>query len=74
MDTLTGYDSQNLVHLLIEERKRQRVSQNQLADRMQMKQPYLHLVEKGTYKSQISTLERYAASLGKRIVYRLVDA
>ncbi len=65
---------QNLISILAEERRRRGISQQAVADRMRTSQPTLHLMEIGKCDSRISTLERYAASLGKKIVYQLVDA
>jgi predicted transcriptional regulator len=65
---------QALMHMLAEERKKQRISQRALAAQMATSQPTLHLMEIGKCDSRISTLERFAAALGKRVVYRLVDA
>ncbi|HEY4034260.1 MAG TPA: helix-turn-helix transcriptional regulator [Ktedonobacteraceae bacterium] len=64
---------QNLVHTLILERQRQRISQQELATRMQTKQPALARMEQGHRDPKISTLQKYAASLGKRISWQLVD-
>jgi ribosome-binding protein aMBF1 (putative translation factor) len=63
-----------LVHVLIQERKRQRVTQKILAARMQTKQSTLARMEQGQRDPRISTLQRYAASLGKRLEWQLVDA
>src|SRR5437763_2695670 len=65
---------QTLMHTLIQERKRQRITQKILAARMQTKQSTLARMEQGRRDPRISTLQRYAASLGKRITWQLVDA
>ena len=64
----------SLMHALAKERTNQWISQEELAARMGTKQPALAIMERGLRDPRISTLERYAASLGKRIVYQLVDA
>jgi DNA-binding XRE family transcriptional regulator len=65
---------QTLLHTLIQERKRQRITQKILAARMETKQSTLARMEQGQRDPRISTLQRYAASLGKRITWQLVDA
>jgi transcriptional regulator with XRE-family HTH domain len=67
-------ERQTLVHALIQERKRQRVTQKALAARMATKQSTLARMEQGQRDPRISTLQRYASSLGKRITWQLVDA
>ncbi len=64
---------QTLMHVLIQERKRQRVTQKILAARMQTKQSTLARMEQGQRDPRISTLQRYAASLGKRLEWQLID-
>jgi len=63
-----------LLHALIQERKRQRITQKTLAARMQTKQSTLARMEQGQRDPRISTLQRYAASLGKRLEWLLIDA
>jgi ribosome-binding protein aMBF1 (putative translation factor) len=65
---------QTLMHILIQERKRQRITQKILAVRMETKQSTLARMEQGKRDPRISTLQRYAASLGKRLTWQLVDA
>jgi DNA-binding XRE family transcriptional regulator len=67
-------ERQTLVQTLIQERKRQRITQKKLAARMQTKQSTLARMEQGQRDPRLSTLQRYASSLGKRIEWRLVDA
>jgi ribosome-binding protein aMBF1 (putative translation factor) len=64
---------QNLIEALIEERIRQQVSQQELAIQMQTKQPALARLEQCNREPKISTLQKYAACLGKRISWQLVD-
>jgi DNA-binding XRE family transcriptional regulator len=63
-----------LMHTLIQERKRQRITQKKLAVRMATKQSTLARMEQGQRDPRISTLQRYASSLGKRITWQLIDA
>jgi DNA-binding XRE family transcriptional regulator len=67
-------ERRRLVHMLIQERKHQRITQKILAARMETKQSTLARMEQGQRDPRISTLQRYAASLGKRITWQLVDA
>jgi DNA-binding XRE family transcriptional regulator len=64
----------SLVTALAEERKRQGVSQYEMADRMETKQPALARMEKECHDPHWGTLQKYAASLGKRIAWVLEDA
>ena len=65
---------QTLIAALAEERKRQGLSQYDMADRMETKQPSLARMEKERQDPHLSTLQKYAASLGKRITWILEDA
>ncbi len=67
-------ERRRLMHTLIQERRRQRITQKILAARMETKQSTLARMEQGQRDPRISTLQRYAASLGKRITWQLVDA
>ena len=62
------------MYILIQERKRQRITQKILAARMDTKQSTLARMEQGKRNPRLSTLQRYAASLGKRLTWQLVDA
>ena len=66
-------ERRTLLHTLIQERKRQRITQKKLAARMETKQSTLARMEQGQRDPRISTLQRYASSLGKRIEWQLVD-
>jgi DNA-binding XRE family transcriptional regulator len=67
-------ERQTLMHTLIRERKRQHITQKTLAARMATKQSTLARLEQEQRDPRISTLQRYAHSLGKRITWQLVDA
>ena len=62
-----------LVRALVEERKRQNLTQEKLAARMKIAQPTLAHMESKVPDSHISTIHRYAECLGKRIVWQIVD-
>jgi predicted transcriptional regulator len=64
----------SLMNVLMTERIKLWVSQTELAARMGTDQPSIVRMERGQRDPRISTIERYAASLGKRIIYQLVDA
>lgn len=64
---------QTLIDMLMMERKQQQLSQRNLATLMQTKQPALTLMERGYREPRISTLQRYADCLGKRITWQIVD-
>lgn len=63
-----------LLHDLAAIRIRSCVSQTALATRMNTTQPTVARLETGAADVKLSTLQRYAASLGKRIEWRIVDA
>jgi DNA-binding XRE family transcriptional regulator len=67
-------ERQTLMDTLVRERKRQRVTQKALAARMATKQSTLARLEQEQRDPRLSTLQRYASSLGKRITWQLVDA
>ena len=67
-------ERRRLMYILIQERKRQRITQKILAARMDTKQSTLARMEQGKRDPRLSTLQRYAASLGKRLTWQLVDA
>ena len=66
-------ERRTLMHTLIQERKRQRITQKALAVRMATKQSTLARMEQEQRDPRLSTLQRYASSLGKRITWQLVD-
>jgi DNA-binding XRE family transcriptional regulator len=55
-------------------RSRSRISQSALAKRIKTSQPAIARLEAGTVDPRLSTLQRYAASVGKRIQWTLIDA
>ena len=67
-------ERRTLMHTLVQERKRQRITQKALAARMATKQSTLARLEQEQRDPRLSTLQRYANSLGKRITWQLVDA
>jgi DNA-binding XRE family transcriptional regulator len=67
-------ERRTLMHALVQERKCQRITQKTLAARMATKQSTLARMEQEQRDPRLSTLQRYASSLGKRITWQLVDA
>jgi predicted transcriptional regulator len=63
-----------LLNALATVRSRSRISQNTIAKRIKTSQPAIARLETGTVDPRLSTLQRYAASVGKRIEWTLVDA
>ncbi len=55
-------------------RTHSKVSQRAIAKRVKTSQPAIARLEAGDTDPRLSTLQRYAASLGKRIEWRIVDA
>ena len=62
-----------LMHHLARLRKEQEISQTALAAEMGTSQNQVIRMERGTEDYRVSSMERFAAALGKRIEYRLVD-
>jgi ribosome-binding protein aMBF1 (putative translation factor) len=56
---------------LAELRAAQGMSQNQVAARMKTSQSVVASIESGAVDAKLSTLERYAAALGKRLVWHV---
>jgi len=59
---------------LAEERKRQKLDQATVADRMQVGQPMISRIENGGGEIGLMTVLRYAAALGKTVEITLKDA
>lgn len=55
-------------------RSRSKISQKALAKRIKTSQPAIARLEAGDVDPRLSTIQRYAASVGKRIEWRIVDA
>jgi predicted transcriptional regulator len=63
-----------LLNALATFRSRSRISQSALAKRIKTSQPAIARLEAGNVDPRLSTLQRYAASVGKRIQWTIVDA
>ncbi len=50
------------------------ISQQTVAKRVRTSQPAIARLEAGVIDPRLSTLQRYAASIGKRVEWTLVDA
>jgi len=55
-------------------RSRSRISQETVAKRVKTSQSAIARLEAGNVDPRLSTLQRYAASIGKRVEWTLVDA
>jgi DNA-binding XRE family transcriptional regulator len=55
-------------------RSRSRISQETVAKRVKTSQSAIARLEAGNVDPRLSTLQRYAASIGKRVEWILVDA
>ncbi len=51
-----------------------RISQQTVARRVRTSQPAIARLEAGVIDPRLSTIQRYAASIGKRVEWTLVDA
>ena len=63
-----------LLNDLVAIRSRSRISQETVAKRVKTSQSAIARLEAGSVDPRLSTLQRYAASLGKRVKWTLVDA
>jgi DNA-binding XRE family transcriptional regulator len=54
-------------------RSRSRISQRTIARRIKTSQPAIARLEAGSVDPRLSTLQRYAASIGKRVEWKLID-
>jgi DNA-binding XRE family transcriptional regulator len=63
-----------LLQKLAAMRVRARISQQTVAKRVKTSQPAIARLEAGIVDPRLSTLQRYAASIGKRVEWTLVDA
>ncbi len=63
-----------LLNDLVAIRSRSRISQKTVAKRIKTSQSAIARLEAGSIDPRLSTLQRYAASVGKRVEWTLVDA
>ena len=69
----TQESSSQIIKELVEERHRQRLTQQEVADMTKILPSNLARFESGTRIPTLVVLEKYAAALGKRIELRLSD-
>ena len=69
----TQESSSQIIKELVEERHRQRLTQQEVADMTGILPSNLARFESGTRIPTLVVLEKYAAALGKRIELRLSD-
>jgi predicted transcriptional regulator len=65
--------NEELIEALTEERQRQRLSQRHLAELMETSQSVVAHIEAGDVDPRLSTVQRYAAALGKIVRWELVE-
>lgn len=65
--------SREIVYALVAERKRQRLTQQDIAERTGMKAPNITRVESCKRVPTLDVLTRYALALGKRVDFSLLD-
>ena len=65
--------ARSIVDELIAERKRQGLTQQDIADRTGMKAPNVTRIESCKYTPTLDVLERYAMAVGKKLQLELVD-
>ena len=64
-------DRRHLLRALATERERRHIPQQAVARRMKTSQPAVARIESGEVDVRLSTVQRYAAAIGKRVRYRL---
>ena len=64
-------DRRHLMRALATERERRRIPQQAVARRMKTSQPAVARIESGEVDVRLSTIDRYAAAIGKRVRYQL---
>jgi predicted transcriptional regulator len=67
-------ERRRLLRELGEQRKELALSQTVVAARMRTSQPTVAKLERAEGDPKLSTIERYAAAVGKRVEWRVVDA
>ena len=63
-----------LLSSLADIRSRSKISQQTVARRVKTSQSAIARLEAGDVDPRLSTLQRYAASVGKRVEWKIVDA
>ena len=63
----------SMIEILMEERKRQGITQREIADITGMKAPNITRIESKKYTPTLEVLLRYAKALGKEFRFELVD-
>lgn len=67
-------DRRRLLRMLAAERERAGIPQQAVARRMRTSQPAVARLETGEVDARLSTVERYAAAVGRRLRYELIPA
>ncbi|MDQ2911369.1 MAG: helix-turn-helix transcriptional regulator [Actinomycetota bacterium] len=62
-----------LLHELANERQAKGLSQTAVAAKMETSQSFVARLERGDVDTKISSVERFAAAVGKRVQWQLVD-
>lgn len=66
-------DARRLLRRLAEERESLGLTQAEVAARMATSQPAIARIEAGETDAKLSTVDRYAAALGRRVEYKVVS-
>lgn len=73
IQSMVQQDSSEVIHQLVEERKRQKMTQQNVADITGVRTPNIARFEGGTRIPTLLMLEKYANALGKHIEIRICD-
>ncbi|TMG68761.1 MAG: helix-turn-helix domain-containing protein, partial [Chloroflexi bacterium] len=68
-----AYRRRKLLRTLAGERTRRGISQTRIAARMRTSQSAIARLEAGEIDARVSTIDRFAAALGKRVEWRVVS-
>jgi DNA-binding XRE family transcriptional regulator len=69
-----AHQRRRLINDLVTLREQTHLSQKAMAQRINTSQPAIARLETGAVDPRLSTIQRYAAGIGKRIAWILVDA
>ncbi|MGN0363366.1 MAG: helix-turn-helix domain-containing protein [Bilifractor sp.] len=70
---MCSHKVEGIVHALVDERKRQGLSQNDIADMTGMRAPNIARIENFKSRASLETLMRYADALGLEMNLQLTD-
>jgi len=70
----SALERRELLRALAKRRAEHGLTQEMVAERMQTSQSAVARIEAGEVDARLSTVERYAAAVGQRVAWHLIDA